>query len=108
MVLAWTNHNACTQTPILHLQTAATPFVDDSLQLNLNGQPKAAWLACGSAQSAAHNCGEVFHARSYRNLTRPKFQRSVAFNAASTTTVLVGPPGFLGVTVTLFPSFLML
>jgi hypothetical protein len=40
-------------------------------------------------------CGVVFHTRSYCDLTRPKFQKLVAFNAASTTPSLQNLQGSL-------------
>jgi hypothetical protein len=40
-------------------------------------------------------CGVVFHTRSYCDLTHPKFQKLVAFNAASTTPSLQDLQGSL-------------
>lgn len=96
-----TNHNASLQILIF----IGDPVRRDSLQLS---HREAARLSSGSVEPALHICGEVFHARSYRTLTRPMFQIFVAFNAASSSAVLAVPPRFLGVTATLFPSFPML
>jgi hypothetical protein len=59
----------------------------------------------GSVVPSVSICGVVFHTRSYWNLIRPKFQKLVAFNAASITAVLAGPSRFLGVTATFVPFF---
>jgi hypothetical protein len=69
----------------------------------LNRRSGAALGTCGSAHPLTSVCGVVFHTRTYRDLIRPEFQNLVAFNAASSSTVLAAPPQFAGVTATLFP-----
>jgi hypothetical protein len=90
-----TNHRACPD----RLGRVATASSD----CPLNRRSGAALDTCGSAHPLTSVCGVVFHTRTYRNLIRPEFQNLVAFNAASSSTVLAAPPQFAGVTATLFP-----
>jgi hypothetical protein len=89
---------------ICRLSTTAPSPIYSAPDAPGSRRSEAAMCTCGSAQPHMSICGVVFHTRSYRDLIRTEFQKLVAFNAASTTTVLAVPLGFVGVTATFFPS----